>query len=143
MQKRVAVITMAACFATVMFGASKKTAVNKEKALWDAVQNHDTGVFEKSLASDYVGVYADGIKDRGQEIAAVAQIALTDYDITDVHSRTPTKDSALITYTIAVKGSVKGRDASGTYYVSALWVSRNGILVNVLHTEIRQAQSGK
>jgi Domain of unknown function (DUF4440) len=139
MAKRLLVGFIALFSAAGAFGASRKLAMNKEKALWEALKTHDASVFESSLASDYTGVYADGVRNRKEEIAAIPTINLKDYAISNVNIAGPLRDATLVTYKITIEGTRSGRDISGAYYVSSLWVSRGGLWRNVLHAAVRQA----
>jgi hypothetical protein len=92
----------------------------------DACQRDGTkaDVFKKYLASDYSGVYADGVKNLDKEMADMEKSELRDYSLTDMKVVFPSADVAVTTYKATLQGSSEGQDTSGTYNVASVWVKK-------------------
>ena len=70
--------------------ATKDAAItDSEKAAWEAYKNKQADAFKKYLATDYCGVYADGIKDVDKEVADMEKSELRDYSFGRYESRIP------------------------------------------------------
>jgi hypothetical protein len=133
-------------FASMCFGQAKPadpkssneaTIIDLEKATWEAFKNKQADAFKKYLATDYRGVYDDGIESRDAETANMAATELRSYSFTDTKMTFPQPDVAIITYKTAVEQTVKGKDESGTYNSGSVWVKQNGNWVTVLHSDVK------
>jgi hypothetical protein len=93
----------------------------QENAVWQAVADHRIETFAAFLGRDYVGVYPDGFKDAAQEVAAVREIDLVRFQISDFVVRSVDANDVVVTYRIDLSGSEQGHDIAGRYNLSSYW----------------------
>ena len=116
---------------------TEANVINMEKAVWEAWKNKQTEAFKKSMASDYVGVYDEGVKTADKEMADMPKADLQSYSISDTKVTFPDADVAVITYKVAMKGTMAGKDFSGNYNSSSVWMKKGENWVTILHTEVK------
>jgi hypothetical protein len=117
---------------------TKDAAISEsEKSAWEAYKNKQTDAFKKYLATDYSGVYADGVKNLDKEVADMEKSELRDYSLTDMKVVFPSADVAVTTYKATLQGSSRGQDTSGTYNVASVWVKKGGKWLVVFHTDAK------
>ena len=76
--------------------ATKEAAItDSEKSAWEAFKNKQADAFKKYLATDYCGVYAEGIKNVDKEVAGMEQTELRDYSFADMKVVFPSADVAV------------------------------------------------
>ena len=94
----------------------------------------DASFQEKYLADDFVGVNQMGHVASKQEAIAMRKSGDIKYSAIDQKDETVHVygNTAVVTSTADVKGTVKGNDISGTYQASRVWVKRNGKWQQVL-----------
>ena len=109
----------------------------KEKAGWEAVKAKNWDAFGKLLATDYVEAMDDGVHDRAATLAAIKDLEISDYTLSDWKMLPIDKDAAIITYTANnVKGTYKGEAfPTGPYHEAAAYVNRNGEWVAIYYQE--------
>jgi hypothetical protein len=118
--------------------ASKETAViDLEKSAWEAYKNKQADGFKKLMAKDYIGAYAEGIKDVDTEVADMEKGELRQYSFADMKVGFPSADVAVMTYKVTMEGTAAGQDVSGTYNAGSVWVKRGGTWLGVFHTEVK------
>jgi hypothetical protein len=118
--------------------ATKDAAITEsEKSAWEAYKNKQTDTFKKYLATDYSGVYADGVKNLDKEVADMEKSELRDYSLTDMKVVFPSADVAVTTYKATLQGSSGGQDTSGTYNVASVWIKKGGKWLVVFHTDAK------
>ena len=118
--------------------ATKDAAITEsEKSAWEAYKNKQADAFKKYLATDYSGVYADGVKNLDKEVADMEKSELRDYSLTDMNVVFPSADVAVITYKATLQGSSGGQDISGTYNVASVWIKKGGKWLVVFHTDAK------
>jgi hypothetical protein len=118
--------------------ATKDAAITEsEESAWEAYQNKQTDAFKKYLATDYSGVYAEGVKNLNKDVADMEKSELRDYSLTDMKVVFPSADVAAITYKATLQGSSGGQDTSGTYNVASVWVKKGGKWLVVFHTDAK------
>ena len=100
--------------------------IDLEKAVTDAYKNKQTDAFKKYLATDYVGVNADGTTSLDTEVAGMEKTDLRDYSFADTKVVFPGADVAVVTYETTVQSTSDGKDTSGTYNVASVWMKRAG-----------------
>jgi hypothetical protein len=117
---------------------TKDAAITEsEKSAWEAYKNKQTDAFKKYLATDYSGVYADGVKNVDKEVADMEKSELRDYSLSDMKVGFPSADVAVTTYKATLQGSSGGQDISGTYNVASVWVKKGGKWLVVFHTDAK------
>jgi hypothetical protein len=118
-------------------GPSDSALQDQEKAIWEAFKTRDADGFRKYFAPGYQGVYSDGVASTKDELASMKSIELKSYALSDVKVSRPTKTSALMTYKVDMQETEGGKDLSGAYYASSLWVKRGDKWLTILHTEVK------
>jgi hypothetical protein len=118
--------------------ADNQTAIiDSEKAAWEAYKNRKADAFKKLMATDYHGVYAEGIQTLETEVADMAKADLQEYSLADIKVVFPYADVAVVTYKATTKGMFNGQDRSGTYNAGSVYIKRGGRWLGVFHTEIK------
>jgi hypothetical protein len=118
--------------------ASKDAAItDSEKSAWEAYKNKQADAFKKYLATDYCGVYADGIKNADKEVADMEKSELRDYSLADMKVVFPSADVAVTTYKATLQGSSGGQDTSGTYNVASVWAKKDGKWHVIFHSDVK------
>jgi hypothetical protein len=117
--------------------ANESTITDLEKSAWEAYKNKQADAFKALMSKDYSGVYAEGMKTLDGEIADMAKSDLRDYSFSDVKVAFPHPKLAVITYKATVQASADGKDISGTYNCSSVWVQLDKKWTGVLHTEAK------
>ena len=118
--------------------ASKDTAIiDSEKSAWEAYKNKQADAFKKYLATDYCGVYTEGIKNVDKEVAGMEQTELRDYSFADMKVVFPSADVAVTTYKAMLQSSSGGQDTSGTYNVASVWIKKGGKWLVIFHTDAK------
>lgn len=119
-------------------GPSDNDIKDLEKGVWEAYKKKDAEAFSKYFASNYQGVYAEGTEGVKDELADMKKSDLKSYSTSSEKVVRPTKTSALITYKADLSGTYGGKDFSGSYNVSSLWVKRGDKWLAILHTQAKQ-----
>jgi hypothetical protein len=129
-------------FASGVFAAGdKETIMDKEKAVWQTVQDKNLDAFRKYFANDFRSVYAEGIYTIDQEVDSVRKVDLKSFSISDSTVVTPDKDTALLTYKVTTQGTQAGKDMSGTWNCASVWHKSGAEWRVIFHTEVKaQAQ---
>jgi hypothetical protein len=118
--------------------ATKEAAItDSEKSAWEAYKNKQADAFKKYLATDYCGVYAEGIKNADKEVAGMEQTELRDYSFADMKVVFPSSDVAVTTYKATLQSSTGGQDTSGTYNVASVWIKKGGKWLVIFHTDAK------
>jgi hypothetical protein len=118
--------------------ATKEAAItDSEKSAREAYKNKQADAFKKYLATDYCGVYAEGIKSADTEVADMEKSDLRDYSFADMKVVFPSADVAVTTYKATLQSSVGGKDTSGTYNVASVWIKKGGKWLVIFHTDAK------
>jgi hypothetical protein len=115
------------------------TMLAKENAAWQAFKDKKADDFKKVVADDLVAVYAEGISDMAKEMSDMQKWDMKSFAISDYKITSYGTDTVISTYTVTVSGTFDGKDASGTYNASSVWMQRNGEWQAIYHTNIKQA----
>jgi hypothetical protein len=106
---------------------SEADMIVNEKKTWETLQKKDYDAFDKLLASEYTEVRDDGVFDKAGILVSVKDLSITDVSYSDWKIMSISKNAYAITYTVTVKGSVKGvafpPDPS---HAASAWVNRDG-----------------
>ena len=106
---------------------SEADIIAKEKAAWDTLKKKDYAAFGDLLASDYIEVTDDGIFDKAGIVADVKDFIPTDVTFSDWKMLPIDNDAVILTYSLTVKATYKGKDLPpGPYRAAAAWVNRDG-----------------
>jgi hypothetical protein len=115
----------------------KETIIEKEKTVWQTVQDKKLDAFRKYFAEDYRSVYAEGIYNINQEMDAVRKTDLKSFSFSDTTVVFPDKDTALLTYKVTAQGTQGGKDMSGTYNCASVWHKSGAEWQAIFHTEVK------
>ena len=122
----------------------EKALIEKENALWGTLRNKHPERFDefaeqfgKFFADDYRGVYTYGINARNDEIEGTRFCRLETFTLTEAEVTFLTEETAVVVYKIVTKNFSQGKDISGVFNASSVWVKREGEWKLILHTEAR------
>lgn len=111
-------------------------AIAQEKQIWDNIKKKDPDAFAAMLAEDFVYVSNDGVHDKAGTVSGIKQIEPTDITLSDWKTVMANKDTAVVTYTVAMKGTSGGQPIPpGTMRAGSVWVNRGGKWMGVFHQE--------
>src|SRR5438874_3876369 len=140
--KKYMTYAMTALFATIAISIAaapdKDAMMTKEKAAWQSFKDKKTDEFTKLLSPNFMAVYADGIETKQQEIDSMKKWDLKSFAFSDFKLAMTDADTALVTYTVKVDGTVDGQDATGTYNASSIWQMKSGEWHPIFHTNMKQ-----
>ncbi len=142
--KKLITYTSIASFATIVLAISapdKAQMIANEKDAWQAFKDKKTDEFQKMLAADYRGVYADGIFDVDKQMDNLRATDLKSFELSDFDVVFPDADTAVLTYkaTITfVMAMEEGRERSGIFNVGSVWKMSNGAWHVIFHSDSEQ-----
>jgi hypothetical protein len=115
---------------------SEAEAIAKEKAAWAALQKKDLDAFANMLASDYVEVGDESTSDKAAVLDYLKDLEISDASFSDWKFIPIDKDAVLLTYSVTIKGSYKGKEVPpGPYRASGAWVNRAGKWLAIYYQE--------
>ena len=117
--------------------ANESTITDLEKSAWEAYKNKQADAFKALMSKEYYGVYAEGVKTLGTELADIAKSDLRNYSFSDVKVVFPHPKMGVMTYKATVQATADGKDISGTYNSGSVWVQQGGKWVGAFHTEAK------
>src|SRR5207249_9803782 len=100
------------------------TISDLEKSAWEAYKNKQADAFKALMSKDYYGVYAEGAKTLGGELADMAKSDLRDYSFSDIKVFFPHPKMAVMTYKAKVPATADGKAISVTYTGGSGWVQQ-------------------
>lgn len=100
----------------------------REKAVWDALKKKDMDAFGAMLAPDYIEVTDnDGVLNKAETINHLKDLTVNDVTYSDWKMLPVDADAAILTYSVNIKGTYKGKDfPPGPYRAASVWVNRDG-----------------
>jgi Domain of unknown function (DUF4440) len=128
---------VAAPLLVVAAAGDDNSIMELEKKSWDTYKNRQADAFKALCAPNYTGVYDVGMKDTQKEVADMNDIELRNISFSDTHVTHPRKNVAIVTYKADLQGAYKGKDFSGMYNCSAVWMNESGKWLCALHTEVK------
>lgn len=117
------------------------TLVNE---LAEAMKRRDATPFARVLADDFSEINAEGqVVGKAQVLAAVPRVSFETYAMSDLKVRA-FGDAAITTFRLTSKGSLDGRDFSGEYIETTVWIKRDGrwLVVAAHATRVPAAKGG-
>lgn len=92
----------------------------QETRVWQALVEGNAAADDAALASDFIGVYADGFAGKTDHVGQLADgPTVTHYSLSDVRVRAMGADHALISYQADFTWS--GRQIPERMFVSSIW----------------------
>ena len=131
-------LVVALALPTIMLAKEKGTGASAdveatikkiEQELTDSLLKSDTSVFEKYLASDYLGIGPDGVTQNKSELLADIKsgtLKLESSNLSDIKVQVADPDMAVVVYRSTDKGMYKGKDVTGEYRWLDVFVKRDG-----------------
>jgi hypothetical protein len=121
--KKITASALAVLFITMTCGmaADADAVIAKEKASWEAWKNKDEAAVRKLCAADYREVMAARLGDLSSSLKSMKETELKSYSMNDPKCVFPDPDTAIVTYTVTLTATEKGKDISGTYNAGAVW----------------------
>jgi hypothetical protein len=110
----------------------------KDTAAWQAFKDKNAGDFQKVVAKDFHGTYAEGFFDMAKELDAMKNWDMKSFTIGDFMSFPAGADVVVTTYTIKLEGTYNGQDMTGTYNCGSVWKQENGKWMAIFHTNSKQ-----
>ncbi|MEP7071276.1 MAG: nuclear transport factor 2 family protein [Verrucomicrobiota bacterium] len=134
-------ITLFVATAASFAAPDKETLMTKEKAAWQAFQDKKPDDFRKIVSADVVGLYADGINNKGisGEIDGMKSTAMKSFDLSDYQVAADGPDIAVTTYVSKIDATVDGKDTSGTFNSATVWQKQGGEWHAIFHSNVKQA----
>jgi len=114
----------------------------KETAAWQAFKDKKADDFKKLVSPKVVAVYADAISDMQKELADMQKWDMKSFAISDYKVTSHGSDTVVTSYTVAVQGTVDGKDMSSTYNAASVWKMEKGAWMAIFHTNIKQEAAG-
>lgn len=108
-----------------------------EKDAWQSIKDKKFDVFQKMLATDYRGVYGDGINKVEKEMADVRKLDLKTFTLGEMDVVFIDKDAALVTYQITIEGKQAGAEMSGKANVASVWKKEGDGWRIAFHTDAK------
>jgi hypothetical protein len=139
MNKCFSYITIALLATTaVSMGVDKATIEAKENAAWQAFKDKKANDFKSVVDKDFVGVYADRISGIKRELSDMKKWDMKSFKISGFKAFSDEKDITVTSYTVTLKGTFDGKDASGVFNAGSVWKIENGKWLAIFHTNIKQ-----
>ena len=121
---------------------SKDAIMAKETEAWQAFKDKKADDFKKLVSPKVVAVYADAISDMQKELADMQKWDMKSFAISDYKVTSHGSDTVVTSYTVAVQGTVDGKDMSSTYNAASVWKMEKGAWMAIFHTNIKQEAAG-
>ncbi len=104
------------------------------KSLNAAFVKHDVDAIKRLTGDDLVVVGTSGQRQtRDEQLKSLPDLKLTEYTIADLKISCPTKETAIVTFSGAVKGTFAGKALPEKVTVSTVWALRDGKWVEVFY----------
>ncbi|MET0623487.1 MAG: nuclear transport factor 2 family protein [Pyrinomonadaceae bacterium] len=108
----------------------------RERQSWEHMKSKNWDAFAATLADDFVFVGAPGVIDKAGTLAALRQMELLEYTLSDFRFVKVDADLAVVTYTATDKSTFEGKQTGGKpIRNSSAWANRGGKWLNVYHQE--------
>jgi hypothetical protein len=130
---------------TVLFAMSsmalaspdKDAVIAAEKEAWQSIKDKKFDAFQKMLASDFRGVYANGINKADKEVVDVRTLDFKSFTLGEMDVVFIDKDAAMVTYPVTIEGTEGGKDISGKAYAASIWKKDGTGWRIVFHTDMK------
>jgi hypothetical protein len=133
----IAAITFFAMAAGSLASPDKEKIAAAEKNAWQVIKDKNFGAFEKLLAADFRGVYADGINSKTKEVAEVRTLDFKSFTLGEMDVVFLDKDAAMVTYPVTIEGTQNGKDISGKMNAASVWKKEGSDWRIAFHTDMK------
>ena len=111
--------------------------IASEKAVWNALLTGRFDGFANMLAEDFLGVSAEGVKNKTEDIAETRQLKFKKADLSNFKVQIPNKDNAIVIYELNIEAvTPDGGNLAGTYRSTSVWVRRGGKWLILNHSDM-------
>jgi hypothetical protein len=129
---------------TISFASAEKdTIFAAEKGAWQSIKDKKFDQFQKMLASDFRGVYANGINNADKEVAEVRTLDFKSFTLGEMDLVFITKDTAMVTYQVNIQGTQGGKDISGKANAASIWKKDGNDWRVVFHTDMKAEEPAR
>jgi ketosteroid isomerase-like protein len=107
------------------------------EALNQAFEKRNADAIRALMTDDHVAVtsYYGGPQTRDEQLKGLLEQKLEEYRATDLKVRMLGKETALVTYELAQRGTYKGKALPARSFASAVWVWRGGKWLEAFYQE--------
>lgn len=77
--------------------------IASEKAVWNALLTGRFDGFANMLAEDFLGVSAEGVKNKTEDVAETRQLKFKKADLSNFKVQIPNKDNAIVIYELNIE----------------------------------------
>jgi hypothetical protein len=144
MKRQITYVITALLAATVISAAAtpdKDAVMAKEKAAWQAYKDKKADDFKKLIDKDLRCVYAEGVKNRQDELDDMQKWDMKSFTFSDFDSFSDEPDVIVTTYKVAIEGTYNGKDMSGTYNCGSVWKKEKGAWLAIFHAGSKAAEA--
>ncbi len=131
---------------SVAFGQTKMSKdanleaqlIASEKAVWNALLTGRFDDFANMLAEDFLGVSAEGVKNKTEDVAETRQLKFKKTDLSNFKVQIPNKDNAIVIYEVNIEVvTPDGGKLEGTYRSTSVYTKRGGKWLVAYHTDFK------
>ena len=120
--------------------AQDKATKDVEKALGDlneAFKKGDSDAIARLMSDSHVAItpYYGGRQTKAEQLKSLPDLKMSEYAMSDVKVTFVSKDVALVTYALKLKGTYKGKELAAKNYATALWVMQGGKWLEAFYQE--------
>jgi hypothetical protein len=137
-----ALVALLATVAVSTAATNDDTLLQKEKAAWQSFKDKKPDDFKKLVSGQVMAVYAEGVSDMQNELAAMPKWDMKSFAISDYKVTSDGSDTAVTTYKVTLEGTYDGKDQSGVYNAASVWKKHNGEWQVIFHTNMKQLPAG-
>lgn len=95
--------------------------IANEKLVWELFRTKNFEAFQTLLAPEFMEIEPTGVYDRSGSVKAVSEMDATQFEQSDWKAVKLGADSALVTYTVTMKGTKPEK-----HYHATIWAKRDG-----------------
>ena len=111
--------------------------ISSEKAVWNALLAGKFNDFANMLAEDFLGISADGVKNKAEDVADTKQLKFKKTDLSNFKVQMPDKNNAIVIYEVSIEAvTPDGKNLEGNYRSTSFWVKRGGKWLILNHSDI-------
>jgi hypothetical protein len=137
-----AVVALLATIAISTAATNDDAMLEKEKAAWQSFKDKKPDDFKALVSANVIAVYAEGVSDMQQELAAMQKWDMKSFAISDYKVTSAGFDTVVTTYKVTIDGSFDGKDQSGMYNAASVWKKQKGEWQAIFHTNVKEAPAG-
>ncbi len=130
------IITFFAVTTLALASPDNDAAMTREKSAWQAYKDRKTDEFKKMLATNYQGLYADGVVDATKEVADMAKMSIKSFSLSDFKATSTDADTMVVTYKVTLDATVDGQASPGAMNAASVWQKHGSDWQVVFHSNV-------